>query len=201
VSKSLFEVEGFEDLQKQLMRFSDGVKRKELLKILGQVANPTLKAAQTLVPVGGKKHTRYVGVKKGVRRGNGTVKSSDKIEYQPGNLKKSLKKIVAKRSKVNPRLDVGAKAARSRGKKPDGYYAHMLVKKGFKGIGGRVNANRDFLNDAFNQTKGRVTADAEKRVSRYLQKQIDRLSKTSSSSLSSRSSRGGQSVKGFKPRF
>lgn len=176
MSKSLVEIQGFKELQQQLMRFSDGVKRKELLKILGQVANPTLAAAKITVPVGTKKHTRYVGVKKGIRRKRGSVSSDDKITYQPGNLKKSLKKIVAKRSKVNPRLDVGAKVSRRKGKKPDGYYAHMIVNKGFKGVGGRVSGNRDFLNEAYQKTKGLVTRDAENRVARYLNKQIKRLS-------------------------
>jgi hypothetical protein len=178
VSKALYEVQGFQDLQKQLGRFSDAVKRKELLKILGQVANPTLKAAKNLVPISGEVHYRYVGVKKGKRRGNGKVKSSDKIAIHPGNLRASIKKIVAKRQKVNARLDVGAKAQKRRGKTPDGYYAHMVVRKGFTGKS-RKSANNDFFNKAFQQTKGLVTADAEKRVAKYLQKQINRLSKTS----------------------
>lgn len=177
MSKALFEVEGFQDVQRQLMRFSDAVKRKELLKILGQVANPTLKAAKTLVPVSSKTHYRYTGVKKGIRRKKGTVPSSQKIAIQPGNLKRSLKKIVAKRQRVNARLDVGAKAQRRAGKTPDGYYAHMVVRKGFKGRK-RVAANKDFLNKAYQQTKGMVTIDAEKRVSRYLQRQANRLSNT-----------------------
>jgi len=175
VSKSLIEIKGFSELQRQLKRFSDRVKRKELLKILGQVANPTLKAAQGFVPVSAKVHYRYTGVKKGIRRSN--VSGSDKIKISPGNLKKSLKKIIAKRSKINAILDVGAKAARRKGKTSDGYYAHMVVKKGFKGKS-RLGKTNNFLKKAYDQTKGGVTKDLEKRVERYLQRQINRLSKS-----------------------
>jgi len=174
VSKSLVEIKGFPELQSQLKRFVDRVKRKEVLKILGQVANPSLKAAQGFVPVSTQVHYRYTGVKKGIRRTN--VTGPDKIKINPRNLKKSLKKIVAKRSKINAILDVGAKAARRKGKTPDGYYAHMVVKKGFKGTK-RVGKTNDFLKKAYDKTKGGVTKDSEKRVERYLQKQINRLSK------------------------
>ena len=174
MSKSLVEIKGFTELQSQLKRFVDSVKRKEVLKILGQVANPSLKAAKGFVPVSTQVHYRYTGVKKGIRRSN--VTGADKIKITPGNLKKSLKKIIAKRSKINAILDVGAKAARRKGKTPDGYYAHMVVKKGFTGKT-RVGRTNNFLKQAYDKTQGGVTRDAEKRIERYMQRQINRLSK------------------------
>lgn len=174
MSKSLVEIKGFPELQRQLKRFKDSIKRKELLKILGQIANPSVKAAQQSVPVSNQVHYRYTGVKRGIRRKN--VSGSDKIKINPGNLKKSIKKIVAKRSKINAILDVGAKAARRKGKTPDGYYAHMVVKKGFKGKR-RVGKTNNFLKKAYDKTQGGVTRDSEKRIERYMQRQINRLSK------------------------
>lgn len=174
MSKQLFEITGFQQLQTQLKKLPESVKKREVYKILGQVANPTLAAAKRLAPVSRNPHVRYVGTTKGRRRKRGSVSVSDKIKIEPGNLKASIKKIKAKKS-PNVRLDVGARAARSKRAKADGYYAHMIVKKGFSGKN-RKGSNYDFFKKAYEQTKGGVTADAEKRVARYIQKQINRLS-------------------------
>jgi len=173
VSNALFQIKGFSELTLQLIRLEDSVKRRELLKVLGQVANPTLKAAVSLAPVSDKVHYRYTGVKKRIRRKK--VTGMHKIAIHPGNLKASIKKIVARKAKDKAVLHIGAKAARIKGKKPDGYYAHMLVKKGFTGTS-RLGRTYDFLQKAYERTQGAVTPDAEKKVARYVKKQINRLS-------------------------
>lgn len=173
MSNALFKIEGFSELTRQLKRLDDSVKRKELLKVLGQVANPTLKAAVNLAPVSDKVHYRYTGVKTGVRRKK--VTGMNKVPIYPGNLKASIKKIVARRAKDKAVLHIGAKASRRKGKRPDGYYAHMLVKKGFTGTS-RLGRTYDFLQKAYERTQGAVTPDAEKKVARYVQRQINRLS-------------------------
>lgn len=157
MSKQLVEITGFDELQKQLTRLGkDSLKRREILKILGQVANPTLKAARANAPVSRRSHVQ-------------SGKRSKKI-IEPGNLKKSLGKIRGKRgsAKVNAVLYVGPRA---KGRKNDGWYA-KFVHAGTK----KQKANR-FMQRAADQTQGLVTADAEVKVTRYLQAQINRLSK------------------------
>ena len=50
MSKSIVEIKGFTELQQKIKSLPDKVKRRELLKIYGQVANPTLKAARSFAP-------------------------------------------------------------------------------------------------------------------------------------------------------
>ena len=155
MSKALVEITGFEELSKQLLKLPDKVKKKELLKILGQVANPTLRAARKEVPVSEKPHLQ-------------SGKRSNKI-IESGNLKKSLGKITGKKGlgKENAVVYIGA---RSKGRKNDGWYG-MFVH------GGTAHQEANpFMNRAYSQTKGQVTADAEKQVARYIQRQINRLS-------------------------
>lgn len=156
MAKSLIEIEGFDRLQAQIQKLDDKVKRREVLKILGQVANPTVKAARTQAPKSKKPH---------VQSGKRTYKV-----IQPGNLKKSIGKITGKRgkAKVNAILYVGP---RSKGRKNDGWYGAFVH-------GGTVKQKSNpFMDRAYNQTKGKVTADAEQKVKQYLDKQIARLSK------------------------
>ncbi len=152
--KTLFEIDGFDELNRKLKRLPDKVKRREVLKVLGQVANPTVKAARSHAPISKKPH---------LQSGSRTRKI-----IQPGNLKKSIGKIRGKRglAKINAVLYVGPKA---RGKY-DGWYGAFVH-------GGTVKQSANpFMQKAYNQTRGMVTADAEKRVAKYIQKQINRLS-------------------------
>lgn len=156
MSKSLVEIQGFAELQAKLKQLPDKVTRREMLKVLGQVANPTVKAATNEAPKSKKQH---------IISGKRARKVID-----PGNLKKSIGKITGKRGlgKENAVLYVGP---RSKGKKNDGWYG-MFVNKGTK----KQKAN-PFMQRAYEQTKGGVTADAEAKVAAYIQKQINRLSK------------------------
>jgi len=156
MSKSLVEIKGFDELQRKLRQLPDKVKRKELLKIMGQVANPTVKAARATAPR--SKRTHIISGKR-----------TRKV-IEPGNLRKSIGKIRGRRglAKVNAVIYVGP---RSKGRKNDGWYG-MFVDDGTK-----KQKAQHFMERAYNQTKGQVTADAEVKVARYVQKQIDRLSK------------------------
>lgn len=156
MAKSLVEIEGFDRLQAKIQKLDDRVKRREVLKILGQVANPTVKAARTQAPKSKKPH---------VQAGSRTYKI-----IQPGNLKKSIGKIRGKRgsAKVNAVLYVGPRA---KGRKNDGWYG------AFVHGGTKKQTPNPFMDRAYSQTKGRVTADAEDKVKKYLDKQIARLSR------------------------
>lgn len=155
MAKALFEIEGFDKLQVKIKQLPDRVKRKEVLKILGQVANPTVKAARSQAPRSNKPH---------LQSGRRTRKI-----IQPGNLKKSIGKIRGKRgtAKVNAVLYVGP---RSKGRKNDGFYG------AFVHGGTKTQTANPFMDRAYNQTKGLITQDAEAKVKKYLDRQITRLS-------------------------
>jgi len=154
VSKALVEIEGFKELQQKLVKLSnDKDKRKEVLKILGQVANPTVKVAKQLAPVSKKAH-----VQKRKGQSFGTIIS-------PGTGKKSIGKKTMRRAK-NPTIYVSPRSTR----KNDGWYLRQFVIRGTKFI-----KSNPFIDKAYEQTKGRVTSDAEKKVAKYIQKRIDKL--------------------------
>ena len=50
MSKDLVEITGFPELQAKLKQLPDKVKKAEMLKILGQVANATVSAAKSQAP-------------------------------------------------------------------------------------------------------------------------------------------------------
>lgn len=156
MSKQLIAIQGFEELTAKLKQLPDRVKRAELLKIYGQVANPTVLAARALAPKSDKPH--HQGGKR------------TKKLIQPGNLKRSIGKIIGKRGlgKENAVLYVGP---RSKGRKDDGWYGAMVHDGTVK------QAAQPFMKKAYDQTAGLVSADAEQKVTNYLQKQIDRLSR------------------------
>jgi HK97 gp10 family phage protein len=153
VSKSLVEIQGFAELQNRLKSLPDKVKRSEVLKILGQAANTTVKAAKKLAPVSKKPHIQK---RKGQRFG---------IYITPGNLSKSIGKKTMSRSRV-PMLVVRARSH----KKNDGWYGRQMIIRGTK----KIESN-PFIDKAFEETKGKVAAEAEQKVAKYIQKRIDKL--------------------------
>jgi HK97 gp10 family phage protein len=157
VSKPLAEIEGFAELLRKIKTLKDDkVKRREVLKILRQVATPTVKAAKSEAPV--SKEAHYQGGKRTKKR------------IEPKNLQRSIGKILGKRgrAKINPVLYVGP---RSKGRKYDGWYGGFVH-------GGTVKQKANpFMERAYKTTKAGVTRDAEAKVARYIQKQIDRLSR------------------------
>lgn len=154
MSKPLVEVTGFDALSRRLKSLTnDKVKRREVLKILGQVANTTNKAAKALVPVSKKPHIQK---RKGQRFG--TVIS-------PGTGRRSIGKKTMRRAK-NPMLYVSPKSLKG----ADGFYLRQFVIRGTKYI-----TSNPFIDRAWEQTKGQVSADAEQKMARYIQNQIKRL--------------------------
>lgn len=151
MNKSLIEITGFNELYKQIQKLDDRVKRAELLKIYGQLARPTVNAAKSFTPVGTRKHTR-----------------DDKT---PGNLRRSIGKRIGKKGdeNINAVLYV---APLITGKKVDGWYAHFITHGTQQGI----KAN-NFMQRAYDATAGMVTDDFVDKTAKYIQKQIDRLSK------------------------
>lgn len=159
-------VEGFTELTSKIKKLSDDKsKRREVNKILGQLANPTLKVARQLAPVGdGLIHTGRKSYKRKKRQAGKNVYQNP---YQAGTGKKSLAKKTMTRSIV-PMVTISPRSRKS----ADGFYLRQFVIPGTK-----LNPNKNFFMDkAYEQTKGTVTADAEKRMARYFQKQINRLS-------------------------
>lgn len=168
MSKPLVEITGFDELEQKLKRLSDDKsKKKEVLKILGQVANSTVKAVREEVPVGGEIKVRgkvYARKKRQVR--NVVVESS----YTAGMGKKSIGKKVMRKAK-NPMLVVRARDITIGSKKKyGGFYLRQFVIRGTKFI----KAN-PFMDRAYSRTKGLVTQDGVKKVENYMQKQINKL--------------------------
>lgn len=156
MSKSLIEISGFSDLHLKIRSLAnDKVKRREVEKILGQVANSTVKAAKRLTPVSDRPH-----VQKRKNQISGTW-------IMPGTGKRSIGKKTMRKSK-NPTVYVSPRSTR----RADGWYLRQFVIPGTKKI-----LSNAFIDNAYSETKGRVTADLERRMEKYIQKQIDRLSR------------------------
>ena len=155
MSKSLIEIEGFAELEKKLKALgNDKVKKREVLKILGQVANPTVKAVKALTPVGD------VDIK---LRG----KTYRRKNYISGTGLESIGKKNMRKT-VNAVLYVSPRSS----KRADGWYLRQFVIRGTK-----YQKANPFIDKAYSQTSGRVTKDAEVKVAKYIQKQINKLSK------------------------
>lgn len=152
MNKSIFEIQGFEQLKAKIKSLPDKVKAKEIVKILRRSAKSTIDAARSMAPISKKAH---------VFRG-GKV-------FQPGNLRKSIRAASMRRSRV-PMIIVGP---RSSGKY-DGFYGRAFVIPGHKTTSGFVAAN-DFMARAFRSTGGLVADSAVAATEKYIQKQIDRL--------------------------
>lgn len=153
MSKSIVEIQGFNELERKLKSLPDKIKRREITKILGQVANSTVAAAKSQAPVAKKPH-----IQKSKRQRFGTV-------ITPGSGRKSIGKTVMRRSR-NPLVYVSPKKMGG----VDGWYLRQFVIPGTKHI-----KSNPFLDRAYEQTKGKVSADAEVKVAKYIQKAIDRL--------------------------
>lgn len=167
------EVTGFDALANEIKKIAnDKTKRKETLIILRQIAKPTLEVAKREVPVSKKAH--WVS-------GERTKK-----KISPGNLKKSLGTITATKSE-NPQVVVGPRAKRSF----DGWYGHFVhnpvnvYRKGYKRIhkkGANERAaiakrwrSNPFLTRAYDQTQGKVTAEAEAKFVKFVQRRLNKL--------------------------
>lgn len=174
MNKSIVEIEGFDVLQRKIKQLGDDRdKQREVKAILRRVARPTVKAARSFAPKSSQPHR------------------ARKTLINPGNLKKSIGTITGRKgnSKKNPTIYVGP---RVKGKH-DGFYGAWvhdgvnIYRKGFKrnrkgnkgynASGAKTRTNpQPYMDKAYNATKGKVTADAEKGVAKFIQKKIDKLS-------------------------
>jgi HK97 gp10 family phage protein len=181
MSSPLVEITGFAELQRKLILLADDKKKKApMLRVLRKVAQGTIKAAKRNAPVSKQAHLI-------------SGKRTRKI-VQPKNLSKSIGAITGKKgaAKTNPTIYVGP---RTKGIN-DGFYGnfveygHNIYSKGFKrkrsasakakahnagGAKSRTTAI-PFMRDTYDQTKGQVTAEAEKGVVAFIQKEINKLS-------------------------
>jgi hypothetical protein len=169
-------VEGFAEVKRLITLLAkDKDKKREMLLILRQIAKPTLQAAKSFAPVSKKAH--WQGGKR------------EKTKIQPGNLKKSIGFIKPKYSD-DISVIVGARA-----NKPfNGWYAHFVeyrvnrYRSGFKRNRKKAGANASsaiamrikvtpFMAMARQATAGAATIDAERRMAKFMQRRINKLSK------------------------
>lgn len=157
-------VEGFGELVRKINKLDDRMTRREVLKIQRKLATPLVTAYRNELPESGRSKRRF-----------GTV-------YPSGTLKKSVAKETVPASKVggNPQIVVRPS---TKGKK-GGYYRHMVVRKG-ETLGSNKRGSRKGKNTVVQQARNKVmsvlnaplTSKYENNVAKYVQKQIDRLSK------------------------
>jgi hypothetical protein len=164
VANSVLEVEGFEELNKQLKKLDDKVTRREVLKIQRQIAKPITEAYNRSMPVGTRTHAK-----------NGKV-------YTPGNLRDSVAPETVPASKVGGNPSVVVRPS-TKGKK-DGYYRFMVVKKDTE-VGSGKRGSRKGKNTVVEEARNKALAikgasaqnQAEDKTAKYVQKQINKLSK------------------------
>lgn len=163
MSNEGIQITGFKALTAKIRRLDDKVKKSELNKIFGQVANATLKAAQSEAPRGsGKINTRGKSYTRKKRQIGKTIIDTN---YTPGYGKKTIGKAVMRRTQ-NAVVIVGPRTRKGK----DGMYLRRFIIKGTKNI----KAN-PFMERAYKRTKGGVTRETEIKITRYVQKMIDRL--------------------------
>lgn len=145
------EVEGFGQLNKKLKQLDDKVKRSEVIKIQRRVAKPIEKAYAAALP-----------------KKTGTLARSVGIKAVPKSKTAGNPAIVIRPGKKG---------------KNDGYYRFMVVKKGTK-LESNKRGSRKGKNTVVEEARDRAIRSggprAEKeavvKTTKYIQKQIDRLS-------------------------
>lgn len=151
-------VEGFDKLVSKINKLDDRMTRREVLKIQRKMATPIVSAFRNELP------------------------ESDRPKRVSGTLKKSVAKETVPGSKVggNPQIVVRPS---TKGKK-GGYYRFMVVRKGAV-LGSNKRGSRKGKANVVQQARDKVygmlgtplTDRYQKNVTKYVQKQIDRLSK------------------------
>ena len=154
MSRSIVEVQGFDELRQKIKNLPDKVKKKQIQKILRVAAKSTVTETRLQAPVSSKAHTFRGG----------------RI-FEPGNLKKSIRVKVMTRARV-PMVIVGPT---SQGKKYDGFYGRQFVIPGHRTRSGGLVKPNDFMKRGHDKTAGKVTDQALRATEKYIQKQIDKL--------------------------
>ena len=145
------EIEGFDEVLRNLKKLEDRVTRRELLKIFRRQAEPVKRIMAAQAP-----------------RADRTVNyhRDNSIKYTPGNLKRSIKKFTG-RSKDYPNIQVGPQAKKAEG---SGYYGYFVA-YGTK----RIRRKNNFVK----RTDSLVSEIIGNRISgelqRYLEKEATKL--------------------------
>lgn len=166
-------VEGFEELNKKLKQLDDKVKRTEVLKIQRRLAKPIVDKYSAILPKGKRSHSRTTG------KGTDSKKA---ITYTPGNLSRSVKAETVPKSKSGGNPAIAIRPAKKGSN--DGYYRFFVVPPGTK-LGSTKRGSRkgkntvvdDARDEAWKTTSSQAIKEAEDKTAKYIQKQIDRLSK------------------------
>jgi len=124
---------------------TDDFDKKTKKKILARATRPLVKAARTLAPKSTKPHYRYT--------------SGSRIKYNPGNLRRSIKRILLNKSTD---VFVGPQFAKQRvmeyggpGQPTDAYYAAMV-------FGSAQRFNAKVLAPALAATSSTIISEVEK---------------------------------------
>ena len=163
-TSNILKIEGFDELNRKLKQLPDRVKRTEVIRLQRQIAKPIIKAYSAALPVGDKDKKRFGKT------------------YVKGTLSKSVKAetVAARYTGGNPSIVIRP------GKKGqyDPWYRFMVVKKGTETgsikKGSRTGHNtvvEEARDKALQAAKGKATAENADKTAKYIQKQIDRLSK------------------------
>ena len=171
------DITGFKELERKIKHIKDdSLKRKQLLSLMKASNTGLINYYRQLTPKGSEPHSRYKASGKKKKR-KGPNRGKILKTYQGGNLAKSVGNIVAKRgiAKVNAIVHVGPKVSKGRKlRKYDGYYGHMVTKKG---SGVRDSSVMLAVRDkAAKYAKTNIEPKVVSKINKQIQKQIDKLS-------------------------
>lgn len=144
---------------KRMKEVPKAIRAKERRKVLVKAARPLIDSAKSKITDSTRKHYRY-------------RKNGDRIQYEPGNLRKSIRVLSLRKS---PDVWVGPKVSRGNGpfgvgRKVDGYYAHFVHD------GTPYQSGNKFLLRAAEDSGPKVIAAAKKGLADLLNKQIKKVS-------------------------
>ena len=158
MNKSIYEIEGFDELQRKIKSLPDKVKKKEVNKILRKAAKSTVDAARAFAP------KRTQNLSKSIKVATMTRAKVPMVVVGPRS--KGKYDGWYGRQFVIPGHNI-YKAGFSRNRKGNKKYNDANA-------AGKVAAN-PFMEKAFNATGGLVSQKAVASTEKYIQKQIDRL--------------------------
>ena len=157
-------IEGFDKLNALIKKLPDKVKKNEVNKVLNQAVDPLYQKMKQFTPISSGILKAKSGQYRIKRRRIGKTLLAEK--YTPGYGKSTIAKKKMNRAK-NPLISVGPHSRKGK----DGFYLRQFV------IPGTVHfAGNDFVERANKATEGIIIPAAEKKIAKYIQKQIDRLS-------------------------
>ncbi len=126
--------------------------RRDRQRILYRAARPLVAAARKLAPKSARAHYRRV------KKASGTPSAGDRIKYNPGNVRRSIKRLALRRSKdafvgVENRKKTVQEYGGS-GQPTDPYYVAMIY-------GSAAAFKRRVLTPAVGRTKGKIISEVK----------------------------------------